>query len=54
MLVKLGWKDAESVTIKAELIKEAIGKSRHIVDLSTPDLSSNIPATTSKNKGEIQ
>ncbi|XP_068469910.1 uncharacterized protein [Phaseolus vulgaris] len=56
MLTNLGWKDDESepVTIKAEPVKEATGRSIHTVDLSAPDLSSSIPAAASRNKGEIQ
>ncbi|KAK7368912.1 hypothetical protein VNO80_10945 [Phaseolus coccineus] len=56
MLTNLGWKDDESepVTTKTEPVKEATGSSTHTMDLSAPDLSSSIPATASRNKGEIQ
>ncbi|XP_014509199.1 uncharacterized protein LOC106768523 isoform X2 [Vigna radiata var. radiata] len=56
ILTDLGWKDDESepVTVKAEPVKEAAGRSTHTMDLSVPDLSSSIPATASRNKGEIQ
>ncbi|XP_047174045.1 uncharacterized protein LOC124841760 [Vigna umbellata] len=56
ILTNLGWKDDESepVTVKAEPVKEATGRSTHTMDLSVPDLSSSIPATASRNKGEIQ
>jgi len=50
MFTNLGWKDDESepMTIKAELVKEAIGRSIHTMDLSRPDLFSSIPVRTSK------
>jgi len=57
MLSNLGWKDDEfePVTIKAETVKEATSRSTHTVDSSAASkLSSSIPATPSRNKGEIQ
>jgi len=42
------------MTIKAEPIKEVIGRFTHTINLSTPDLSSSMSATTSRNKVEIQ
>jgi len=48
MLNNLGWKDDEydPMTIKAEVVKKAIGSSTHITNLSTSDLSSTIPIAT--------
>ncbi|XP_029124550.1 protein MLP1 homolog isoform X2 [Cajanus cajan] len=56
MLTNLGWKDDESepVTIKEEPVKEATGRSKNTVDLSSLDFSSGTPATALRSKVEIQ
>jgi len=56
MLSNLRWKDDEFelLTIKSETIKSAIGRSRHTMDLSAPDFTLSIYATSLRNKGEIQ
>ncbi|XP_061336420.1 uncharacterized protein LOC133283560 isoform X2 [Gastrolobium bilobum] len=56
MLTNLGWKDDEfePVSMKEEPVKEATSRFTRPVDLSVLDSSSGIPATASRNKGEIQ
>jgi len=56
MFTNLEGKDDESkpMTIKAEPIKEVIGRSKHTMDLSAHDLSSSILIATSRNKRETE
>ncbi|KAI4351168.1 hypothetical protein L6164_005548 [Bauhinia variegata] len=54
LLLNLGWKEEDSVTVKEKLVDEATGHSSHSVDKSVLGSSSGIPSTVSRSKGEIQ